>query len=151
METEVGIQLLHFSEGLIHLCWWRKTWGAQAIKPGVSFPWFVDGNACEISEESLPWPARSSQAEFLFNLSSTNLLFNFFLKLLQNPFGLKMDVRAKPLNNAKDALNNLQSRLEEVRVLIHQEQHYLWYLLISTLWLIPTFPDLGMHWGKEYS
>lgn len=62
-----------------------------------------------------------------------------------------MDVRAKPLNNAKDALNNLQSRLEEVRVLIHQEQHYLWSLVISTLWLIPTFPELGMHWGKEYT
>lgn len=111
----------------------KKTWGAQATKPRVPFPQFLYWNASEISEESFPWGARSSQAEFLFNLSSTSSLFNFFLKLLQNPFGLKMDVRAKPLNNGKDALNNFQSHLEEVRVLIHQEPRYLCYLLISTV------------------
>lgn len=67
---------------------------------------------------------QAKQNSFSTFQALTCFLISFF-KLLQNPFGFKMDVRAKPLNNAKDALNNLQSRLEEVRVLIHQEQHYL--------------------------
>lgn len=47
----------------------------------------------------------------------------FFLKLLQNPFRLKMNVIEKQFNNATDALNNLQSCLEEVSMLICQEQN----------------------------
>lgn len=45
----------------------------------------------------------------------------FFSKLLQ--FGWKMNVTEKQFNNATDALNNLQSCLEKVTVLIYQEQN----------------------------
>lgn len=48
----------------------------------------------------------------------------FFSKLFQ--FGWKMNVIEKQFSNATDALNNLQSCLEKVTVLIYQEQNIIY-------------------------